>query len=496
MKGISRILFVLIFTAPAFVSAESYYWTVPFPDANVRYTSGTAACNANHAYYVSANPGYEQYQQNITRGETSFGCETLGLRRNGQGVLLPSGKWSNGATRRGASCEPGETYDPNIGGCESPPGNPGESCEEDQPALTGFGRIQNSEGQCVDFTRADTPSQCKNLGGRTGFTDIYVTFDSDGNPQTPPPTTVQGCETTVVDVAHCKMAPVRNFATGGQIQSSVNKCRVGVAFSGKTSDDGDFAVAKSPNDEGACDPATECANPDPAPIEKEERPCTYTTDGEGRRVCHSSNFDYKPGESNCGSVNGTFQCIGKAPSATGVDIRTSVTETNNPDGSKTIVKEDVATHTNCVGAYSCTTQTTNNKTVTHKDGNGNTVSENTTCTGANCGKGMGDKANCKPGEDCSKEEGEEFGGPENEEVPGFGEALEGFKAKVEAAPLIAGVKGISMPSGGSCSMSSASTPIGTISGQGVCDNSSWLDPLYAVFLAMGALNAVRILMSA
>jgi hypothetical protein len=384
-------------------------------------------------------------------------------------------------------------YDSETGECVVPSGNPGESCELDGQPLTGFGFIQNSEGQCVDFARADTPSQCKSLGGKAGFTDIYVSFDDDGNPQNPPKTTVQGCETNVATTAHCTKAPVRNFATGGSIQSSFSKCRVGVSFTGNTAGPGDLAISSGPDTDGVCDSAIDCPDPTPLPSENESKPCVYTEDGEGRRVCDSSSFNYKPGDSSCGTVNGEFKCVGKAPTANGVDIKTTITEKNNPDGTKTITKEDVATTTKCIGAYSCTTQNTTNKSVTIKDGSGNTLSESGSCTGPACSdKGQGGLDACAVGQECSEEE-EEFSGPENEEAAGFGASTQAFVDRANGAPIIAAARGLTFSGGGSCSFGSFSVPVlGTLSFQPMCGwAADWFGPLKALMLCVWGLVAVR-----
>lgn len=461
------------------VSAEVYYWRAV--GYNTNYPSAVAACDgAVGRQSGNNNRVVSVVLQTTTEGvcnwfSGSFGDRTFNLQRYGD------------------SCPSDTEYNSATGECAAPPGNPGEACEKEGEALTGFGFIQNSEGQCVDFARADNSSQCKSLGGKSGFTDIYVTFDDDGNPQNPPKTTVQGCATTVATTAHCTKAPARKFETGGSIQYSVNKCRVAVSFTGETAGPGPLAVSTGPEDEGVCDPATDCPDPQPGPIENESKPCVYTEDGEGRRVCDSSSFNYKPGESSCGTVNGEFKCVGKAPTANGVDISTTITEKNNPDGSKTVTKKDVATTTQCIGAYSCTSQTTTNTTTTVKDGAGNTVSESGSCTGPACSdKGQGGMDSCALGAECSEEE-EEFSGPENEDAAGFGESTQSFVDRVSGAPIIAAARGLTFSGGGSCSFGSFSVPIlGTLSFQPMCAwAADWFAPLRALMLCLWGLVAVR-----
>jgi len=367
----------------------------------------------------------------------------------------------------------------------------------------GMPALYNSQGQCVSWDKADKPALCKSLAkSGTTFTDLYVAFDGDGNPEKPQAEKF-GCEVNVVDVAQCKM-PVPKCGSGICIEHMVTKCRVGVTFTGNVAGDGNgsgYPVSGGAGEEGVCPEGVDCT-PKPEPVVEESKPCNYMYNGQVVQ-CESSEFKGDPGEMNCGRVNnGPYRCTKKVPQSNGVDIKTKITTEPTADGGTKVTKEDQHTKTVCSAPGSCTTQVTNNKTVIVKDSSGKTVSESGECTGALCdGKGNGKTpskgGNCQPGEECgTEEEGGSFSGPENGEVPGFGESLQSFKDKVAGAPIIAGISAIQMPTGGSCNMSSASTMIGTISGDTVCQNSGWLDPLYYVFLAMGALNAVRILMSA
>ena len=396
--------------------------------------------------------------------------------------------------RSGSTCPTGSTYDPDLG-CTAPAGETGKAC--DGPDFFGMPSIYNSAGQCVPWNEADKASNCKYMAAEGSQpTKILVAFDGDGNPENP---TVEklGCEAVAVSTAHCKM-PVPKCGSGICVQTYVSKCEVHVNFTGNVAGESNnpFPVSTGPGEEGVCPDGVDCTPPD-EPIVEEKKPCNYMYNGQVVG-CESSEFKGDPGEMNCGRVNnGPYQCTKKVPKSTGVDIKTKITSEPQADGTTKQTKDDTHTKTICSAPGSCTTQVTNNQTVTIKDGNGNKLSESSTCTGANCSTGKAQTGNCPAGETCdAEEEGADFEGPENDEVPGFGESLQSFKTKIEAAPLIAGVKAIQMPGGGSCSIGSVSTMIGTISGNGVCDNAHWLDDLYFVFLAMGALGAVRIAMSA
>ncbi len=471
------------FSFSSIASAQEYYWVRKNAPNSPHYPSAKAACGGNELS-MSSNP-----------------AEATCLVRDMTGWIYTS----YAIVRIGDTCS--GVYDPDIGSCTIPGG---QACEGEGTPLSGFGHITNASGECVDYVNADTPSQCKSLSGRTGPTTIRVTFDNDGNPITPPPINVGGCEAQAYGVAHCKMAPVRKFSTGGSIQSSSNKCNVDVKFTGNTSGQGSLTILPpGSTDDGVCDPAAPCPPPQEPPIQNDKKPCVYVEDGEGRRVCSSSQWNAIPGQSSCGTVNGVFKCIGKAPTSNGITIDTTVTDTNNSDGSTTSVKNDKITQTVCTGAYSCSTQTTNNKTTIIKDANGKTTSQSSDCTGPHCstdGKddkdgdglkdciGVGCGSGSGSGEGSGEEgEEEEFGGPENEDVGSFGETTSQFMGRVEGSPIVEAARGLSFGSGGSCSFGSFTVPmLGTLSFQPMCAwAAEWFGPLRAIMLAVWALVAVR-----
>lgn len=378
----------------------------------------------------------------------------------------------------------------------------GSSCEGDSPPLSGFGHIKDANGDCVDYTRADTPSQCKSLAGTSGFTNVQISFGSDGDPIPPPPMTVQGCAAVPGPTAHCKMAPERCTSGKGLgicMQASTNTCRIAVSFTGETAGDGSILPIGGNGKDGVCPPGDDCTPPTP-PDQREDKPCNYVYDGEGRKVCDSSQWQAKPGETSCGLVNGQMTCIGKAPTSNGINIGTKIEEKQNADGTTTTTKTDTVTETNCNGANSCQTKTTTNKTVVIKDGNGNKVSETGECTGPHCETGSGDAngdglsdcigANCKGDEEG---EDDEFSGPENDEVATIGDATADFMSRIEGAPIVAAASNLSFGSGGSCNFGSFTVPIlGTLSFQPMCSwAADWFAPIRAIMLCCWALVAVR-----
>lgn len=486
LKPLALASFFLLFSFSA--GAADYYWTKYLqPNVGEKFTNPTTACRT--LYPPSRDWGSSfLLGADAVSGSCRVGCF--------------SGWCDVGTVFKHSTAEP-------------VPG--GQSCQRDGTPLTGFGFITNSSGQCVDYINADPPSQCKSLSGRTGPTTLQVTFDSDGNPITPPPISVQGCEAQAYGVAHCKMAPVRKFPTGGSIQSSINKCVVDVKFTGNTSGQGSPVILPpgSPND-GVCDPSSPCPPPQDPPIQNDHKPCVYVLDGEGRRVCSSNKWNANPGQTSCGTVNGQFQCIGKAPTSNGIVIDTTVTDTQNADGTTTSVKDDKITHTTCTGAYSCNTTVTNNKTSIIKDMGGNTIGQSSQCTGPHCSKDGQDDADGDDLKDCigigcglgsgsgpgtgigDEGEGGEFSGPENSEVAGFGETTSAFMSRLNSAPVVAAAQNLSFIGGGSCQFGSFTVPIlGTLSFQPVCAwAAEWLAPLRAIMLAVWALLAVRVFLEA
>lgn len=483
------LVLVLILACPSSAMAEDYYWRITsqvFPDP-----SGN---QVNHSSAGSACAAYFQAVKTPVGGSTKvlvYGAQAVCQILNSLGTAAYSGS----AVRYGTACKLGYTYDAAAGACLPPPG--GQSC--DGPIKSNAGNITNAEGQCVDFWNADTPSQCKSLAGTTRAKNLYINFDSDGNPQTPPPVNAGGCETSPIDVSHCTMAPKRVFPTGGSIQPTSNKCKIGVTFTGGTIGSAPVSPPQStgPGDDGLC--VGECPDIPPAPIDNDTQPCTYVYDGEGRKVCSSSNFNYQPGNSSCGSVNGVFQCVGKAPSTNGIVIDTVVTDTTNPDGSKASVKKDTATQIICNSPKPCVSTTTTNTTTTNYNSNGAKTGQSTSCTGAACstdGKGDADGdglQDCAVGK-CEETEGVDVGAQDWHETgeETFGSAFEGFTSRVSSAPVMkAGDKFFAFNPSGSCPVWSVNTWVFSFTLDQHCSTDIPWEVIKAIIMACAGFVAFR-----
>ena len=477
------LLLLSLIAAPVF--AQDYYWWSPKYGPSVQFSAPQLICDRARSE-LSSGTWITNVSLRLTSDSAGY-CEGSGSGMTSRMLDV---------YRQGDQCPSGATYNPTTGVCDAPTEPNGEACEiEGQSPLTGFGFIRNASGQCVDYTRADLPSQCRALANTSGFTDVRVDFDSDGNPQTPPPMDVGGCAGQVVTVEHCEMAPQR-CQNGLCMQSSSNRCRVAVSFNGEVAGDSSPLLIKGQDgaEEGICPPGENC-DPEPAPVQKEEQPCNYVEDGEGRMVCSATKWTAEPGQQSCGTVNGKFDCYGRAPTSNGIQIDTKVETKPNAAGGTTTTKTDTHTQTICTGANSCTTTTTVTVNRTDKNAAGETTGQSSTCTGPKCaGTGKTDSDG-----DGLEDEPDEAGfvPPEaGDEVGGFGESAQEFMTRLESAPIVSGVSGISVPGGGSCSFPSAQTAIGTISMDSFCDLASVLDNLRGVFLAVWALAAVRVLMSA
>lgn len=469
-------LLLIIISTPSW-SAVVTYWDRVGVAGSDKFASGIEACNAYRGEY------YGQTWDHVQTSSTEWVC-----RFNNPFEFM-------GYARSYTVVE------------ETLPG--GQSCQRDGTANTGFGFVTNAAGECVDWTRADLPSQCKSLAGTGVPKKMYVSFNGDGSAQTPPPLNIGGCHAVPGPTGHCQKSPVKTWPTGGTFQSDFSECMVYVSFTGDVTSGGSVAppVVTGPGADGVCDPDANCADIPDAPVANERQQCTYVYDGEGRRVCTSHDYNYIPGQTSCGTVNGQFQCIGKAPETNGITIGTTVDEKQNADGSTTTTKTDTIEQVTCVGANACTSTTTKNSTVVIKDGAGNTVSQSGSCTGPLCapdgkgdkdGDGVKDCIGPRCAEDGEEGEDDEFSGPENDEVGGFDETTSAFMSRLNGAPLVAAAKNLSFGGGGSCQFGSFTVPIlGTLSFQPVCAwAAEWLAPLRAIMLAVWALLAVRVFLEA
>nr|WP_152513170.1 hypothetical protein [Pseudomonas sp. P818] len=484
-------------------SSQPYVWTISY-EGLASGSSPSQACSiwANNWY----NPNWKASLSKVVKSsDTRFLCYYDQINKS-NGTVRPDSIVVN-VDRSGTGCaNPDDVYNSDTGECSGPLLPNGEVCGP-KNEHTGLPKIKNSAGECVDFHLSDKPSQCKFAQSRVREVKTVVQFDSNGVPSGPPSVDVQGCVAVPVGpnpYKNCKQSAPRKACFNGvcvEMQSTAAECSVVAQFTGEAGD-GEFGFTGNPADGAVpCDPDTDCTPATP-PVETDRQPCNYHHDSPERQSCVS--FDYKgvPGESSqCGQVNGVMQCIAKRPaSSNGTQIDTTVETKSNPDGTTTTTKTDIRTDVICSGPNACQSVTTKTTNVTIKDGNGNTTSSDTKCEGAKCASGIGKGDGTGTGEgdcivNCDDENGQ-VSAPELGEVATYAESIQAFQAAIEGSPIMSAVSSIAVTGSGSCNMGSTNTAIGTISLDYICTNSNWLDSLYFVFLAVWALAAVRVLLSA
>lgn len=413
-------------------------------------------------------------------------------------------------TRKGDSCPDGTALDLANGQCKSTAPS-GSRCGDVD--VTGYPKIIDSSGECVQATRADIASFCTFHGQDQDYQDstlkdVLVQKDPNGNPIQPTDTAQFGC-TVKVTGANCTTPPPDETCADGvcvinerSAVCTLNVHHTGEVFNNKA-DPGVLANARCKSGD--------CLPPPPKQQTKQE-PCIYVSTGANSVACVSSQFFTKEGQSQCGTVNGVLTCRNDMPKPVsgGIKISTDVKTETLPDGSTKTTKTDKRTDTKCVGMalVNCISGVTTSSTVTIKDGNGNVTSTTGSCTGKSCpdkntnpdgdGDGFGD---CVGG-DCSTGEGDgtATGGlttPELDEAPEYADSVQKYIDRLSNAPIAKALKGITVPSGGTCSIGSAQTFFGSIDFSSFCSSApQLLNGLRYLFLAIWAWAAIRLFFTA
>lgn len=352
------------------------------------------------------------------------------------------------AQRFGDGCPAGATYNAETGTCDMPEEN---TCEA-------------AAGQTFRFSRSGVAN------------DSYMQISADRKWSIPMQTACYGGCTVDTNDQRCKTLVSGAYACVGNGQYTGAAC----------------AASDTP-----VDSVPDAVDPVPTQSEQTE-PCIYQTNPDGSQSCASSHVVESEGQS-CGEINGQRICVTRQPEKNGVSVETTVKTETHADGSKTVTKQDTATHQTCTGANACTSTTTTTTTIISQDAAGNTTGTSGSCTGPACiGNGNPDSDGDGYGDCLTDDCGESGGTPALDDgVPTFAESLDTYWGRVAGSPLLSAISNIRMGQGAGCNLpTSSQTIIGTVSMQPMCDNAHWLDPLYAVFLALHALGAVRILLSA
>lgn len=446
-----RILFIFFFLASFNVSAADYYWTVS--GVTGQFASASAACQASYA------PKLKRVDYFTSGQRQAANC--IFYKLDGVSDYLYST-----AYRSGTGCTLPQVYNPATFSCITPSPDSGKECGG-QTGASGLPVITDQAGECVDFPRADLPSQCKFAASKPPRSmNFFMSMSQDGNPQVPPNLEKFGCKVVPNSSAsNCKLPAAKSVGGVSLMSPQVAKCTVTASFTGEVSDNSSPPMTTPGNPDtgadGPCPAGTDCTPKDPPEV-NDKQPCNYVTDAEGRKVCSSSQYQGDPGSQNCGSVNGELKCITKPSSSTGSKTDTTVKTTPNSDGTTSTTKTDVHTQTNCpAGASSCKSTTTTTTTTTTKSADGKTTtSTNTQCTGPLCGQGSstngsggggagngnGDGEGCTTSEECS--DGSAPTTPGLDEVDDYQQTTKKFYTRVSNSPLVSSVSAISVPSGG------------------------------------------------
>lgn len=449
MANLRSILFFLIFLFPSFAFSQVYYWETQ-GSGNHRGSTPQAAAQAA----VSAN-GWQSVNFCDPHSSSMWVCgiTTLGA---GYGFNMT-------VNRYGDECsDPESTYDIYKGTCTCPTGTVDQG------------------GQCV----AENSCTSKN-GQSQAFTKAGISGDGYG--------TVSGGFVAGVQSAcftGCAVSTVDQKCVGRV--TGAYTCRGTAYYTGQSCATTGISTEVQEN-------TSQLPLPTPQTI-NDEKPCVYSSDGSSL-VCQSSVNNEKEGQF-CGDVDGVKTCVDSKPTKNGIVIDTKVDTETKSDGSKVVTKTDIATKTVCKGANECSSKSTTTTTTTSIDGAGNTTGVSGSCTGEACpdkntnpdgdGDGFGDCTD----DDCGDGSEVPFETPEFEEVDSISDTTSAFMGRVKNSPILSTVSSIGLSGQGSCSMGSTTTTIGTISASSICDNSHWLDPLYFIFLAIHALAAVRVFLSA
>jgi hypothetical protein len=437
------LLILVLLSSTSF--AEEYYWYINSATyKTIHHATGVAGCQ----YLMDEMnrlPNPDPANQSFYSSEFQYVCRTV-AQDGGNGFQV-------NIRKMGTYCPEGQAQDPTTKECIAPQQT---ACEADA-------------GRTFPYSKTGTWPDA--------FIEVFPISGqlSYGTQQT---ACSSGCQIQTIAPA-CKVGTDGSYTCRGEALTTGADC---VAGTGNATDPGDPTVIEG-----------DTTLPPPAPETiVDQIPCAYGLDSAvGGLKCISSNSVEKEG-TTCGIFNGVNVCTTKQPVNDTTTIETTIVDTANPDGSTTTTKTDKATVTKCVGA-NCESKESTTSSNTTKDANGTTTSSTTTCLGEAC-IGNSETGGESEGEclvDCDT-----FGTPDLDEVASFGDSVTNFTDRIAAAPLLANISSIGMNGSGSCSFPSASTMIGEINFNSICTNSGWLDPLFYVFLALWALAAVRVLLSA
>lgn len=455
MRIFNRLIFFLflIFSFSANASTITYYTLSPPWDANARSPTDLDACktynpNSNATYRISAG---NWCYRNIWGSDSFIG---YAISNN---ETCPFG---NTGLKCNASCDaPGTMVN---GQCVKP-----QVCEQN---WSGGEKVWSpSQGACVKYPNLSAAEFCAWSAGKSMGGQMEVNSNSASGPS------------QFINNSQCVMTA--NTAKA-ECATRVNsdglgsyRCKVTGSYSGEYNANGTNKPDGYCSTSNCEEPPVKPPVPTPTPSEiKDSKPCVYTAGSDGVQSCTSSNLVQKEGTSNCGTVNGVWQCLDKKPTSQGIVIATKLQTETKPDGSTTTTKTDTAVSTNCAGIGDCKSTTTTTTTTTTKNPSGDVTGVTGSCTGPQCpdvntnpdgdGDGFGD---CT-GDDCGSEGGSSAPGDlELDEVPTFGESASTFYGRISSSPIPLAMARIRAPTGGICPRYLVTTYIGDVDYSAHCD---------------------------
>lgn len=471
---IKRLLFVffLIFSANSY--SVTFSWG---PSAAITFPTLQEA--------IASSLGSEHYVcPNYFNGGEFSGAEIYRFR---QGSIAAYNRGNCGTSqsvtitlyRYGGECPAGQTLDAAQQQCVCPSGDlpgPGGVCAnpdtERCAALAGTTTTVRIEGNINDANAAI---------GKSPTSDFFTVRQRQFN--------AEGCSADV-GMATNHGEDVCVFKADGRYI-----CNIQVGYDGAVSETGSASTGEAtdaPVADSTSDTTQECTTP--------------VVDAEGRHLtCYTTSGASQDGTSTCDRGEYDMYCHPAKPTPES-ETKTKedqITEKSNPDGGKTTTTNTTTTTTYCkTGA--CNTSTTNNTSVKVTNGNGDVVSESSTCKGEDCPGGDGVDADGDGDGDFSTPDVSDFPNAEDalpkigsDEDKTYEEAATEYMERIQEAPIVAAVTNISVPSGGSCNVGSVSLWGGSVSFNEFCSFAPGvLAGLRYIFLAIWAWAAVRLLLTA
>lgn len=332
-------------------NAAAYSWISP-TNSNIYGDSPMAAC-------IKFNSG------NAT-GMT-FQMSASGI--DGSCLYNGANFYANYIQRTGTTCPvSGQTYNTSTGVCNCPSGTSlqGGQCISNNPCAAG----------------ANTP---------TGWKKQWASFDAYNSDSGKPKcqTSQNGC---AVDIC----------GDNGTMQCGQSGTTGAYACFGNGTYTG---AQQDPSEGGDVDGCEgDACQPPPPVTSSSQQSCTPNVNGSFTCVKNDVSSQFSGSECTVGSVGGStgYVCVKPdyVPQSHDKTTQDVVTQTTNPDGSKTTVKETTTNHTTCKAGV-CTTTTTTTTTTNGTNSDGSPGDSSTVCTGDKCDNPATDK------DESKEEEGEE-----------------------------------------------------------------------------------------